>query len=437
MNSNPSLASPLLDSEHILDESVESIICLNLAGEITLWNHGAELLYGYSAEEAVGRHFSMLYPDGQNSAEETVRHIAPQVLSAKRHEIDGWRVRKSGGLVYIHLSAAPLYDLKGEQIGYTDYSIDITRRKQLEETLAERDEQLRQQHTLYDTLLKTQSLAGIGHFILDNDKIIYSNPAASQVTGYSAEELRDLPNFMLLVHPDDHERLLRKRIEAQENRTSADRYDISILTKDGERRMTEIAAAGLPHGDAQQILVVMVDITERKHAENRLQFLALHDSLTGLCNRTLLFDRLNSTIAAARRSKNAFALFYLDLDDFKPINDELGHDAGDATLKTIAQRLRASVRESDTVARVGGDEFILVIRDVPDRQTAESVAAKVIKSLSEPLMVANQARMVGTSLGISMYPEHGTNADLLVQHADAAMYSAKRLGKNRCVFWQG
>jgi diguanylate cyclase (GGDEF)-like protein/PAS domain S-box-containing protein len=408
-----------------------------LSGVITYWNRGAEALYGYTAKEAIGQHFSMLYPAAQAAQEEKAHHFAPQVLTVKRHEIDGWRIRKSGEQIYIHLSTTPLLDSDGHHSGFIDYSIDITKRKQVEDALAERDTQLRQQHMLYQALLEAQSGAGVGLFILEDGKISFANAAVTLLTGFSNEELLQMENFMLVASSDERARILERHPHLLDGETFEGRFDFAIQTKSGEKRITEVAVTTIPGNENTKMLVIMVDITERKNAEQRLQHLALHDSLTGLANRTLLFDRVGSTITASRRSRTAFALFYIDLDNFKPINDVFGHDAGDSALKIIADRLSSCVRESDTVARVGGDEFILVVRDVTGRKTAEAVAAKVISALSEPLVVDKQNFQVGTSLGIALYPEHGTDADTLMQHADAAMYTAKRLGKNRFVAWQG
>ncbi len=441
----PSLTThPPFAADTILDEMVESVICIDLDGMITFWNRGAENLYGYSTDEAVGRHFSVLYPVAHGDEENRANHFAPQVLTAKHHEIDGWRIRKSGEQVFIHLSAMPLCDAAGNQVGIIDYSIDITGRKAAEQELAKRDEELRQQNMLNQALLDAQSQAGIGLFILQDGRIAFANPAASRITGYSNDELLTLANFMRLIHPDECERLLHKYPSLQEGvpfppegEAFEGRHDLTIQTLSGEYRVTEISVATIKGTDNPKILVVMVDISERKLAEERLQHLALHDPLTGLSNRTLIFDRIGSTIAAAKRNKTSFALFFLDLDNFKPINDAYGHDAGDIALQAVADRLRTCVRESDTVGRVGGDEFVLLIRDVAGRKTAESVAAKVTDALSAPFAINDQNCQIGTSVGIVIYPEHGADADTLMQHADAAMYSAKRLGKNRCVVWPG
>jgi diguanylate cyclase (GGDEF)-like protein len=161
-----------------------------------------------------------------------------------------------------------------------------------------------------------------------------------------------------------------------------------------------------------------------------LESQALNDSLTGLANRRLLADRMTIALGHARRNKSAMAVIYLDLDGFKQINDTLGHGAGDILLKTVAERLVASVREEDTVARLGGDEFILALWHVSGADYAARAAVRAIEAVSRPCDIEGTAVSITISAGISIYPEHGENADALMKSADRALYDAKRCGKN-------
>ena len=178
---------------------------------------------------------------------------------------------------------------------------------------------------------------------------------------------------------------------------------------------------------------------ELKANEQRLHKLAFHDALTGLPNRPLFFDRLSKSIAQAKRSQGHLALIYLDLDGFKPINDERGHEIGDCVLKVVAQRLRGCVRDVDTVARIGGDEFAVVLDGVETPSEAAKIAQKILNTLSTPMHlpgINNDAHhaSIGASIGIAFYPEHGTGIDTLIAAADVAMYESKRNGKNRFSF---
>lgn len=211
-------------------------------------------------------------------------------------------------------------------------------------------------------------------------------------------------------------------------------YQRTRSLADGELRHIEVKL--LPHaGDQGEILGcfgVTTDITEHKLTEERIRRLAHHDSLTGLPNRLLFNDRLNQTISLAKRDARQFALLYLDLDDFKPVNDRFGHAAGDELLQGVAARMRHQVRASDTVARVGGDEFTVILSDIAKRADAQTVAAKIIAALGAPFQLSgkDQHVKIGASIGISVYPADGRDADALASAADTAMYQAKQTGNS-------
>ena len=210
-------------------------------------------------------------------------------------------------------------------------------------------------------------------------------------------------------------------------------YQRTRQLANGEPRYLEVKL--LPHiGDQGKVLgcfVVTTDITEHKQAEERIQRVAHHDSLTGLPNRLLFNDRLNQAISLAKRDSRQFALLYLDLDKFKAVNDTLGHTAGDELLQAVAARIRREVRESDTVARVGGDEFTVILPGIAKREEAETVARKIIAALVAPFQLDSQKQSVdiGTSIGIALYPSDAQDADALIKAADAAMYGAKQVGR--------
>jgi diguanylate cyclase (GGDEF)-like protein len=173
----------------------------------------------------------------------------------------------------------------------------------------------------------------------------------------------------------------------------------------------------------------------RQRAEEKLSRQAMYDELTGLPNRRLLADRLNHTLAMARRQGINVGILYIDLDGFKLVNDSLGHSVGDLLLEQVAERLRSRIRESDTLARLGGDEFTVVLSQLRERQDAESVARQLIDQLSMPFHLGEHAVTISGSVGISVFPEHGSEPESLLQHADSAMYHAKRQGKNRMNFY--
>jgi len=198
----------------------------------------------------------------------------------------------------------------------------------------------------------------------------------------------------------------------------------------GEARHTEVKL--LPHfgdqGKVMGVFSVVSDITEHKLTEERIRHVAHHDSLTGLPNRLLFNDRLEQAIRLARRDTRKFALLYLDLDRFKPVNDKLGHAAGDELLKKVAARIRAQVRDSDTVARIGGDEFTVILADIATPEDAQAVARKMATALAAPFILDSKAPeiTIGASVGIAIYPADALDADALVKVADATMYQVKQ-----------
>ena len=184
-------------------------------------------------------------------------------------------------------------------------------------------------------------------------------------------------------------------------------------------------------GKAQIILLAIEDITTRKEMEEKIKRLAYHDSLTGLPNRMLLSDRLNMAKILSDRNRKKLALMMLDIDKFKEINDTLGHHIGDLLLQVVAEKLTGILRKEDTVARFGGDEFVLVLPDQKDVQTALNVARKIIDAFRDTVVLEGHALIITSSIGISIYPDHGQDIDTVLKNADSAMYQAKQAGRNQ------
>lgn len=176
------------------------------------------------------------------------------------------------------------------------------------------------------------------------------------------------------------------------------------------------------------------EIAERRQAEAIITHMANHDSLTGLPIRPLFMDRLNRALAAARRSGHLVAVMFVDLDGFKSVNDTHGHEAGDALLREAAQRLQECVRETDTVARHGGDEFTVVLTEVTDQKAVTAIAEKMLSTIATPFPFRDDQSAIGCSIGITLYPQDGDRAEVLLERADAAMYAAKQRGKNQSAF---
>ncbi|HEY5762695.1 MAG TPA: EAL domain-containing protein [Rhodocyclaceae bacterium] len=280
------------------------------------------------------------------------------------------------------------------------------------------------------------SASAEGICITDAEKRIVSvNPALMSITGYRAEEvLGQTPRvFSSGRHDGEFYREMWARIEAH----GVWRGEIWNRRSNGEvyPEWLTITAVHDQTGEVINYIGSFFDISERKRAEEDIRFLAHHDSLTKLPNRTLLDDRVRQAIAKSRRNQDHTAVLFLDLDRFKLINDTLGHDVGDRLLERVADRLRGVLRETETVARLGGDEFIIVIPELADIDRVAQVAQKVIDVVSEPQEIDARVLHVTPSIGISVYPDDGQDAATLLRNADTAMYHAKERGRNNFQFF--
>lgn|SRR5574341_120179 len=261
------------------------------------------------------------------------------------------------------------------------------------------------------------------------------NPAFENITGRPVDEVIGRP-FVEIIHPEDVH-LAREGFEhaALHGRTSAP-VELRVRAKNGEYLTGEFSSAPLfENGQLVGNFGVARDVTGRKRAEEKLRHVAYYDALTGLPNRELFLDRLHQAIIQARRYKRMLAVMLLDIDRFKEINDTLGHRTGDLLLRAVADRINRCVREGDTVARHGGDEFIILFSGVSHIQDMVVVAKKVNRALSEGSVLNGQELFITASMGISLYPADGIDADTLVKNADVAMYQAKGHGRNTYRFY--
>jgi diguanylate cyclase (GGDEF)-like protein/PAS domain S-box-containing protein len=267
--------------------------------------------------------------------------------------------------------------------------------------------------------------------VVDADnKVVYQSPSIERVLGYTVEEVTGRP-FAQLLHPDEHGRLLRRLADGAGASSRGEVIDCLLAHKDGSLRHFEILQADLRSDRTVGGIVLNGrDVSERKAFEDQLAHQAFHDPVTHLANRALFNERVRHAVARTLRDGVGMAVLFVDLDDFKTVNDSLGHAAGDRVLLEVAQRVCASVRAADTAARFGGDEFAILLEDVHDPQAAVETAERILESLARPLELDNNHLIIRASLGISVVePGNVTDADELIRNADAAMYIAKAEGK--------
>ncbi len=272
--------------------------------------------------------------------------------------------------------------------------------------------------------------------IIDVNRMIeYVNPHFVTMTGYRPDEVIGF-DWNRIEHDTATSETLRG-VDLALTKGQPWRGEVKNIKKSGEHYWESISISPIraPDRTTTHALIVKEDITQRKEYERRLLFQANYDELTTLPNRLLTLDRLTQAINHARRERCAVALLFIDLDDFKKVNDTLGHAVGDQLLIEAAQRLRRLVRASDTVGRLGGDEFLIVLPDQQDITNAQIVAHKVITAFSEPFFFNNQSLVLSTSIGIASFPSDGTDPNVLMRNADMAMYRAKEGGRNSFQFF--
>jgi len=408
-------------------------------------------------------YYDLIYEEDRDLLRQTYQDVL------KNH--GGWEVeyrlrRPDGDLRWVR-EVGRAHKRKGDQVEQTIGVLqDITEQKKVEQELLYKDALANQAEAITD----------IGHFIYDEirRRYLFVSPGLANIFGMDANDMIinvvSREGDLMTVHADD-----RARVERAYDRFMAEgggwQVEYRLLRGNGEVRwVREMGKALLmTHGIPEQTIGVIQDITKQKNAEQEiirardtleqqvvertrelantvqqlqveierreeiaaeLDFLANHDALTGLPSLRLCKDRLDQSLAEARRNRQTSAVMFLDLDGFKRINDQHGHEFGDLVLKATADRIKAEIRETDTVARIGGDEFVIILSSLPETEIVNRIAASVIEQIARPFDVKNTEVLISASIGISLYPQNGTTAEALIRSADKAMYQIKRQGKN-------
>jgi diguanylate cyclase (GGDEF)-like protein/PAS domain S-box-containing protein len=389
-------------------------------------NSAVEKYIGYTVDECMAlRDFAgtVIYP-------EDIPRVAPEFEKALRgfhgDELEFRCVRKDGSHMWLSASWVPIIDARGEFIGFRTSGRDITERKQVEA-------ELRIAAVAFDSM-EPMMITDAGAIVLR------VNSAFTECTGYTAAEIVGQTPRML--RSDRHDSAFYKEMWDTIHRVGGWQGEVWDRRKNGEvyPKWLTISAVMGEDGIVSHFVVTHHDITERKIAEERIKELAFFDALTRLPNRTLLLDRLKQAITASARSGACGALLFIDLDHFKTLNDTLGHDKGDLLLQQVAQRLAASVVENDTVARVGGDEFVVVLGNLhKNRQEAasqtEAMAEKILAILGRPYQLGEIEYRSTASIGATVFRGHQASMDELLKQADLAMYKSKDRGRNAVHFF--
>jgi diguanylate cyclase (GGDEF)-like protein/PAS domain S-box-containing protein len=547
----------LAELHRLMNEEVKeaAVFFMDVNGIITTWNRAAEVMKGFTPEDAIGSHLSMLYTD-EDKALGWAAHNLQIAKEQGFYREERWRQRKDGSLFWARILLTALRDDSGEHVGFSKITLDLTDHKLLEGCVKEREETrriLRAAHAgrwtwhpdtnridVCENLLTLLGYAGEDSTISFDQWVTFIHPAQEQMVraqidsvlggrpeqslrlqiqmrqkdnsyrwfSWQAEwhqEVDDAPlvlqgicidievlkaaeeeivqktrrleftlesaqigdwdvdlvtgiwhrsfrhdqcfgytepvpdwgleTFIEHVHPDDRG-WVKETFELAVTTLRDWHFECRVNWPDGSLHW--IAAHGSAYGtDGQptRMAGIVYNITERKFAEEKARHASLHDPLTGLPNRAMLFEYADHLLPHNRRMNRSAAVLFLDLDRFKPINDSHGHDTGDEVLKEVAKRLSHSLREEDIVIRLGGDEFVILLQDLGRASYAREVANHLITKINEPFQAGELMLSLSTSIGISIFPEDGQDIGTLISHADTAMYQAKQAGRNNFQFY--
>ncbi|MGA2780531.1 MAG: EAL domain-containing protein, partial [Smithella sp.] len=380
-------------------------------------------LTGYSEAELSGTYsLNNIYPDDRKM----VRDEAIKCLKEERFEPYEYRfVNKKDEVMWVLETITPIV-YNGDRATLGSF-MDITGRKRSEEALRQNEEKYR---TILESIQE-------GYFEVDlTGNFTFCNDSMSRLTGCSKEELLGV-NYKQFINEETAKEVFQAFNKVYSTGEPAKGFNWRIIGKNGFERYIE-ASVSLKKDSSGKLTGfrgIIHDITERKQIEQQINYMATHDVLTGLPNRLMFSQLLNHAIRTAQRHKRQLAVFFIDLDRFKAINDSLGHEAGDRLLKEIAKRFKKSLRSVDVVSRLGGDEFVILIEEVNELSQISNIAHKLLIATIKPMVLTGEECRITASIGISMYPKDGTDEQSLMKNADMAMYFAKEEGKNNYQFY--
>ncbi len=407
--------------ESFVTNTPDAIYMIDTNQRITDINPAFELMYGYKKEEVIGKNLCLFIPESEQKRGNFLQGAMDGMVV---HDMEVIHRRKDGSLMDVSLSLSPVRNAESKMISVAAITRDISEKKQAERKIQESEERYR--------LIATNMTDLIA--LLDADlNILYTSPSHQSVLGIHLTEGDRFPSN--LFHEEDLENVTKNFKEVLETKKPG---WVEFRIRHGKGHFvwldTKLTPIFNENGEFKRILCVSRDITERKHYEAELEKMAFLDYLTGTFNRRLFMDRLQHTMAQAKRNQGSFAVISLDFDRFKWVNDTLGHDVGDELLIQFVQRVKTCIREVDTLARLGGDEFAILLPGISSSENAGKIAERVLSALQKPWQIKGHEFVTTSSIGISVYSGCGEDVSTLMKHADQALYKAKQAGRNTYQF---
>jgi diguanylate cyclase (GGDEF)-like protein/PAS domain S-box-containing protein len=411
-------------ADQLIDIAPEAIVILDFEDRALRVNEEFCRLFQYSGEQCIGRRMESLIVPETLRAESL--SFSARAMNGDCFEAETQRMRKDGSLVDVSILAKPISTADDEPAVYVIYR-DISKRKSAEAAL-------KQSEARHRTVLEAAPDPVIVRDM--ENRVIYFNPAFARIFGWNLDDCLGKPIDFIpeKALPETRQSMARIEKGLGFSGTETFRY-----TRDGELVAVSISGAVFfdANGTPEGYINTLQDITERRKKDEALRYVAYHDTLTGLPNRKSFYMCLDDLLqhSGRRRSDRTWALMFLDLDKFKQVNDTLGHDTGDLLLKTVATRLRACLRETDHLFRLGGDEFTIILTDLGRDIDVARVAGKLISTVAEVFYLNGHEIFTSTSIGISVFPNDGWEVEGLVKNADMAMYAAKESGGGQYRFF--
>lgn len=403
----------------ILDSMQDTFYRTDSEGWLIYISRSAERLLGYKPEELLGTKLSDLYVEA-DGREKFLAAFQAAEGKIEAYEAPLWH--QDGHVIWVSTNAHYYRGTDGEILGVEGTTRDVTTRINQQQEL----------NRLKSTLDKT--LDCVFMFEPESLKFFYVNEGASKQVGYSSEELLQMAAYDIkfAFSEEQFRQMLEPLINGQEDTLT---FETVHRHKQGHKLPVEIFLQYIrPENESPRFVAIVRDLSERNEVQAKLSHLAHHDSLTNLPNRLLFMDRLEHALLR-RRGVGQLAVLFLDLDRFKVINDTLGHASGDKVLQMLAERLTGCVRKGDTLARISGDEFAIILEDVATNEEVVTVARHVLQEMVSPFVLEGRELFITASIGISITPNDGEDSQTLLKHADIAMYRAKDLGRNTYQFY--